>query len=489
MLSAIKPFNIILAADGYKVNHWLMLPPNTQHTWATMVPRKSSHYSQQIVAMGQTLLASILASVRVTEAMIDEAEVEVTEQGYDFNRDGWEYIARSLDGKLPLSVYGVEEGRVVDPQTPIVGITNTVPGFAWLVTYVETFSQALIWKMSTVATVCRYMRQTCEQFCELTGTYPSWINYMVHNFGDRGADGGHEAPVIAGIAHAALFDSSDCIRANGFIKRLYGTSIPSTSSIEATEHSVMCAHSDAELKDDLGAAIMAVDRLYACVQRAEAGIGSPVLSVVIDTYDSRRFVRDYLGTQLKQRILDSGGKIVARPDTGDATIEPGLVGKDLENTFGVSKRIINGVTYKVLHPQTGVIQGDGVTVNSIQDILQGWVDAGFSMDNFCVGSGSGITHFGSRDDFGFSFKSTANQVNGKWIATIKDPITDSGKKSLKGLVRCRENQDGDLEVYDAIQEGSIYNMFVYGPGWRLWYMDGFRCHRQSWEEVKRRARS
>ena len=38
--------------------------------------------------------------------------------------------------------------------------------------------------------------------------------------------------------------------------------------------------------------------------------------------------------EIVQRILDSGGVFVHRPDTGDATVEPGMVGKDIEATFG-----------------------------------------------------------------------------------------------------------------------------------------------------------
>lgn len=493
MLEHLKPFNLITCADGYKINHWLEAPEGDEYGYANMVPRKPSQYSTQIVSMGITLLSSIFASTRITMEMIDEAEVEVTEQGYTFNRKGWERIVRELDGKIPLAIYGVEEGRIVNPQTPIVGIINTVPNFAWLVTYFETFSQALVWKMSTVASVCRAMRLTLIEFCELTGTDTNNVNYMMVNFGDRGADGPHEAAVLAGIAHAALFDGSDCIRANGYIKKLYGTYKPSTSSIEASEHSVSCAHSDAENKDDWGAAVMVVDRLFAAVERYEQGFpGLPFMSAVIDTYDSRRFVKEYLGTRLKDRILEAaarGGRLIARPDSSDMTIEPGLVGKDWEATFGVT---INDKGYKVLHEAVGVIQGDGVKVDTVLEICQGWVNAGFAMDNFCLGSGAGITHFGSRDDFSFSFKSTANfryGRYGKWVATAKDPITDPGKKSLKGLVRCREDNNGELEVYDAITEGSIFSFLTESPGWRLWYKDGFREYRQSWDEVKSRARS
>lgn len=486
MLEFIKPFNIILAADSYKATHYKQLPKDKkiQRTYSVVVPRKASKYSNEIVAMGQTLVSALIASVRITQWMIDEAELEITEQGYEFNREGWEIIANELKGRLPLVIHGVEEGRIVSPQTPIIGIVNTDDRFAWLPAYVETLVQQIIWKMSTVATICKSIRITIAEYIDLTGANPSIIDYSLHNFGDRGADSPDEAPVIAGIAHAAIFDGSDCIRANGYIKRLYKTKKPYTSSIDATEHSVMVANSDCENKDDWGAAVMAVDQLYEAVQRSNNGIGIPALSVVIDTYNSRRFVKEYIGTRLKDRVINSGGKLICRPDSGDITIEPGLVGKDIEDTFGVS---VNEKGYKVLPPYIGVIQGDGLKVDTYKSVLDGWISAGFSMDNFCLGMGSGITHDGARDDFSFSMKAIASYYDGKWHRVLKEPNTDVGKKSLSGLVRCKEDQNGILTVYDSFW--SVEDFFESTPGWRMWVYNGTQLFDQSFDDVRNRARS
>jgi nicotinamide phosphoribosyltransferase len=319
---------------------------------------------------------------------------------------------------------------------------------------------------------------------EMTGADMSMLDYKLHNFGDRGADSPDEAPVIAGIAHATLFSGSDCTRANGYIKRLYGTSTPYTTSVEATEHAVMCAHSNAAEKDDWGAALMSINRLYAVVERTKRGIGIPLMSVVIDTYDSRRFVRDYIGTALKDKVINSGGVYVFRPDSGDPTVEPSLVGKDIEDTFGVD---INSKGYKVLKPYTAVIQGDGNRIDTYKGVLQGWVGAGFSMDNFTLGMGSGITHDNARDDFSFSMKATAIRIgeNG-WKRLLKEPITDSGKKSLSGLVRCKEH-NGELMVYDAMIDNGLYTFHTETAGWKLWFKDGYREYRQSFDEVRVRT--
>lgn len=483
MLQFIKRFNFILACDSYKAGHWQELPAGTLYSNSVIVPRKVSKYATMIVAMGQTYVAEFMAGVRITMEDIDEAEIEINEQGYEFNREGWEIIVREFDGKLPLAIFAVEEGRIIAPQTALMSIINTDDRFAWLPAYVETIVQCTIWKMSTVASVCRAARLTLLEFLEKTGN-PELINYKLHNFGDRGADSPDEAPVIAGIAHAALFDGSDCTRANGYIKKMYRTKRAYTTSVEATEHSVMCANSDAANRDDFGAAKMAVERLYSVVERTKRGIGIPLMSVVIDTYDSRRFVRDYMGGTFKEAIQNSGGVMVFRPDSGDPTIEPSLVAKDVEATFGATT---NAKGYKVLAPCTSVIQGDGLRIDTIEGVIKGWVDAGYSMDSFVLGMGAGVTHNGARDDFSFSMKATAICDANGWRRLLKEPITDRNKKSLSGLVRCEENEAGELIVFDCLDNPE--DLFRETAGWRLWFKDGERTNFQSFDEVQERARA
>lgn len=483
MLHVIKPFNFILACDSYKTDHYKELPDFVKRTVSAIVPRRASSYYDRIVAMGQTYVATFMASVRITHEMIDEAEVEITEQGYDFNRAGWEIIANEYGGVLPLSIYAVEEGRLVKPQTPVMAVVNTDERFGWLPSYTETIIQSTVWKMSTVATVSRACRDICKEYVDRTGT-PETLDYFLHNFGDRGADSPNEAPVLAGIAHAAVFNGSDCTRANGYIKRMYNTKRAYTSSVEATEHSVMCANSDAETKDDFGAAKMVIERLKAVVERSNRGIGVPVLSALVDTYDSRRFVRDYIGGVFRDEVLNSGGVLVLRADSGSITKEPVDVATDAEGCFGATA---NDKNYKVLTPCVKVLQGDGLRVDTIRSVLDAWVNAGYSTDSFVLGMGAGITHFGGRDDFSFSMKSVADLTDTGWRRLLKEPKTDAGKKSLSGLVRNFEDEDGNLYTRDCFEDPNTF--FISSPGWRLWVTNGTRTYFQSFDDVQSRARA
>lgn len=479
MLENIIFSNFILACDSYKVSHAPMYPRDTEYLYVSVVPRKVSKFSNFIVAMGQTYASMYLSRVRITKLMIDEAEIEITEQGYEFDRTPWEFIADKLDGVLPLAMYGVEEGRVVKPQTPIAAFINTHKDFAWLPGYIETLVQRIIWKMSTVATISRTAYKDFEARMLKDGSDMTMLEYKLHNFGDRGADG-FEPSLLAAVAHAALFSGSDCLQANRFIKQVYNTKKPYLSSVEASEHSVMCSWSDAEKKDDWGAALAMVNRLDQVVIRAQKGIGIPLMSAVIDTYDDERFVKEYIGQRLKRDIEQSGGKLVLRPDSGDPLTKPVEVIGWAEECFGSS---VNGAGYKVLAPCIGVIQGDGINVFSVPQILDNIQAAGYSLDNIVLGMGGGLTHDGGRDTFSFSMKATA-RFNGKeWINLLKEPKTDAGKKSLTGLVSVSEGEEG------LVVETDPTVAFETGPGWRQWLKDGERPWVQDFDSVRAYARA
>lgn len=478
--NAILASNFIVLCDSYKLHHFAEYPADTEFIYSTVVPRKPTKYTKEIVAIGQSFAAAFLATVRITHAMIDEAEIEVNGYGYEFNRKDWEIIVDEFDGRLPLAMYGVEEGTVVPPNTPILGIVNTDPRFFWLVSYVETVVQRIMWKMTTVASISRYCYKQIQIAMESTGADMGLLEYKLHNFGDRGADG-EDAAIMASIAHAALFSGSDCTSANRYIKKIYKTNKSYLSSVDATEHSVMCSHSDAKNKDDWGAAVMSVERLEETVARFKRGVGIPLQSVVIDTYDDERFVKEYLGTRLKDRILASGGVMVARPDSGDPLTKPVQVVQWLDEKFGSTT---NAEGFRVLNPSVRVIQGDGINQDSIPKIMENLALAGYSMDNLTFGMGGGLTHGPGRDEFSFSMKATARFNGEDWIDLLKEPKTDAGKKSLSGLVHTTY-EEGKLKTV----KGNSFSIFRPTEGWQLYFCDGDVEYVPNFDEVRNRARA
>lgn len=479
-------FNIsfILAADSYKLHHAAESKPEFVQTLALNVPRKGSKATSEIVSAGQTMAARIIADVVITKEAVDEAVIEANQMGYEIDRAKWDFIVNERNGVLPLSVWGIEEGTVVKPNTPVLGIINTVDGYGWLAKYTETVVQRTMWKMTNVATSSRFIYNKIKEAMIKTGSDLSMLPYKLHNFGDRGADG-QDAAIMAGIAHAMLFSGSDCTSANSVIKRLYNTSTPFLSSVDATEHSVMCEFSDAANKDDYGAAVMSVERLEEAIARSKRGVGVPVQSVVIDTYDDVRFVDEYIGVRLKDRIIKSGGTLVLRPDSGDPLTKPIEIIQILHKRFGAEK---NEAGFWVLPSCVRVIQGDGITQDSIPLILENLIAAGYSVDNMLFGMGGGLTHGAGRDEYSYSMKAVAlRDKDGNWTGLLKEPKTDAGKKSLFGLVRPVYNDDGDL-VVETFQ--NAWDYFDDTDGWRCYAADGQIEYLPSFErEVRRRARA
>ena len=81
-------------------------------------------------------------------------------------------------------------------------------------------------------------------------------------------------------------------------------------------------------------------------------------------------------------------------------------------------------------------------------LLQRVVDLGYAPESVVMGSGGGLLQKVNRDTFSFAQKTSAILVGGssgdKWIETVKDPITDHGKKSKGGYL----NIQSGITVYD-----------------------------------------
>lgn len=486
MLEYVKEANIILWADTYKFSHWEEIPSAVKRMVSAIFPRKPLNVdmTDETVAMGQTFIAHVFATARLTQAMIDEAEIEITEQGYTFNRAGWEYILNKYDGRIPLSMYGVEEGRVVKPQTPILTIANDDEKLAWLVSYFEPVIQSTIWSMSYTASICRYMYKTVAKYMVQTGSNIAMLEWFIHNFGDRAVTAPDEAAVLKGMSHAAVFSGSDCGRANRYIKVLYNTSKAYTSSVEAFEHTTTMLNSDIENRNDYGAVKKAVERLKIRVEKAKAGVGIPVLSIPTDTFDDERFCLEFIPA-FKEEIEQSGGRFVARPDSG-------IPEKKLPETLGWLEQTFSSTTndegYRTMPWCIGAIYGDGMNVFTFEPVIKAVVDKGFTLDNFILGMGHGITNEGSRDANSMNMKSMAAMFGDNWKRLLKAPKSDMSKKSLSGLVRNREREDGTLETYDVMDSQALYEMFVPGPGHRRWLNEGRRDWRQAFDNVRSRAR-
>lgn len=158
-----------------------------------------------------------------------------------------------------------------------------------------------------------------------------------------------------------------------------------------------------------------------------------VFAMVADTYNVFEFC-EMLGSdpEIKSRIEAhgaTGGLVVIRPDSGDPIDICTWIVQRLDEKYG---SVVNSKGYKVLN-NVRIIQGDGVTASVIEAILQSFKSLGFSASNIAFGQGGALLQSVNRDDQKFAMKCSAIFVNGVWREVYKDPITDQGKQSKRGI--------------------------------------------------------
>lgn len=479
--------NLILNADSYKVGHKKMMKNGIIALTSVIGARKATKHSSQVVMAGIQYTINQYINIRITAADVDEAAIEIAEQGGIFDRTPWDKIVNEHGGKLPITIRALPEGTVVPVGVPMVSVSAFGEDFLFLASYVETTLQRGVWFPTTVASVARSIKTFLADTMERHAGH-RFVDYHLHNFGDRSAHV-YEAAVVAGMAHAMLFSGSDSLVTNRYIKRHYNTTKKYLSSVDASEHSCSCSNSDAEKRDDFNMAVKMVRHWEAQVDHfLSTGEGTPITSVVIDTYNDKRFAREYIGTRLRDAIIEigttKGGRLVLRPDSGNSVTTPIEIIEILMEKFGYT---VNDQGYKVLPSYIGVLQGDGINEDSIREIVALLESKKISIENIAFGMGSKLVDpEGGRDKFSFAMKAVAQQeADGTWTDLFKDPITDVGKRSHKGRVttyRC--NQSGKI-IAERVELQEV-NPFLEDMMVTM-YHNGEIMNFSNFDEVKERA--
>ena len=153
-----------------------------------------------------------------------------------------------------------------------------------------------------------------------------------------------------------------------YCRRSYGAGMAGVS-IPATEHSTMTTWGrDGERE--------AVRHVLEQVGEQAA------VSVVADSYDVWNMLERVLGGELKEVVKGRSGVLVVRPDSGEPREVVVKVLNILGKEFGHST---NSRGFKLLPPYIRVIQGDGISHDSLQGILTAVEDSGWSLDNLVFG--------------------------------------------------------------------------------------------------------
>ncbi|MEM1020951.1 MAG: nicotinate phosphoribosyltransferase [Pseudomonadota bacterium] len=456
--------NTILNTDSYKASHYRQYPPNTSAISAYVEARTGGEYDAVLFFGLQMFLKEYLARP-VTLADIDDAESVLVPHGLPFNRTDWEVLVDEVGGYLPLDIEALPEGTVAPTGVPLVQIRNTDPRFFWLPTYIETALLRSVWYPSTVATVSWQVKQSIAAALEVSAEdWQAILPSRLHDFGARGTAALEQAG-IGGLAHLVNFEGTDTLEALVYGRRFYGIDMAGFS-IPAAEHSTMTSWGEA-----------GEEAAYRNMVRQFAAPGKFV-AVVSDSYDLFHAVDSLWGDSLKAEVEQSGGTVVVRPDSGDPTTIPLETIERLGQAYGFD---VNAKGYKVLRPCIRVIQGDGVTPQTIQVILERLLAKGWSAENLAFGMGAGLLQKVNRDTLRFAMKANARLASdGIWHPVFKAPKTDPGKASKKGrqaVVRTGGRLTGVAAESAAGQQNQLRSV------WR----DGALLIDECFEDIRARA--
>jgi nicotinamide phosphoribosyltransferase len=361
----------------------------------------------------------------ITQADIDVADEILTAHGEPFNREGWQYILDTHKGYLPLVIRAVPEGTVVPVSNVLATVENTDPECFWLTTYLETALLRAVWYGTTVATQSYTIKQVIAEYLEKTGD-PALIDFKLHDFGARGVSS-LESAGIGGAAHLVNFMGTDTITGVLFAREYYNAGIAGFS-IPAAEHSTITSWGrDGE-----------VDAYRNMLK--QFGREGSILAVVSDSYDVFNAAAKLWGEELRDEVIASGATVVIRPDSGDPVAVNRKLIEILGAKFGYTT---NAKGFKVLN-NVRLIQGDGVNEMSIRTILGTFMAMGWSADNIAFGMGGALLQIVNRDTQRFAMKCSSIEINGVWQDVVKDPVTDSGKRSKGGRVKLWTNSGGEF---------------------------------------------
>jgi len=413
--------NLIINTDGYKFSHYLQYPTDSETAYSYIESRGGKF--DKVTFFGLLMFIKDYLLTPITHADINEAEEIIVNYGLPFNRKDWEIIVNEYNGYLPIQIEALPEGTTVPVSTPLVQVCNTDTRFPWLPSYIETALLRAVWYPTTVATYSNRCKSIIKKYLELTGCSLDALDIKLHDFGARGSSS-YETACIGGLAHLVNFKSTDTVSALLYSNKFYNSQNIGFS-IPAAEHSTITSWGKT----------FEIEAYRNMLKQFKDGM----FAVVTDSYDHFNAIRHLFGNELHDAVVNHKGGIVFRPDSGNPTkIVPQTI-KVLMNKFGYTH---TSTGHLILKKGIRVIQGDGVSYESINEILKAMHFHNLAADNVAFGMGGELLQKTHRDVQRFAMKMSAIRVKGVWRDVFKDPVTAPNKKSKKGILSVIKTDSG-----------------------------------------------
>jgi nicotinamide phosphoribosyltransferase len=424
--------NIIINTDNYKHCHYSLYPEGTEYISSYIESRGGAFPSTMFVGLQAFLRDYLMRPVTLED--VDEAEYLMREQGMHFNRENWLGIINEHDGFLPVEIEAVPEGTVLPPKNVLVQLINTDPKYFWATSFFETALLRAVWYPTTIGTISWLAKQIVKEALRQTSDNEQLIRHMLHDYGARGVSS-QQSAALGGLAHLVNFSQSDTVPGILGAKKWYNAVSPSNSGPNSEHAGFTAWGRDRE-----------VDAMRNMLQKY-ASNGCALL--LTDSYDHENAVKNIIGKELKEEIQNFPGLVGARPDSGDPVQVTSETTEWLMDAFGYET---NSKGYKILPPFIRVVQGDGITLDSLRDIYIEMERRGLAADNAVFGMGGGLLQHCNRDTMNFGQKANAAKINGEWVDIAKSPTGAGFKVSKPGRLALRRTEDGG---YETVRRDSI----------------------------------
>lgn len=471
----VTNLNTLLLVDSYEPSHFAQYPETAVEMTSYLafrrdMPAMTSSEMQDLkidtlpendprmVFFGirytvETYIAKLISHDDIDAALFVLKHHNAGNTKFPFPEAEFRRVVDEFGGQVPIKIEALPDGTVVRKNLPLVQITSDIAGLAPLVSWYEALIVQL-WYPSEVATISRRMRETIDLvFSKSVSPDAYWKRESrIHNFGFRGA-AAPEAGLIGGMAQLLSHNGTDILIAVEYAMRM-NRDRPIGESIPAMAHCTITAFTK-----ERDAMEQMIDKY-----------GEGVYAIVLDSYDPMHVV-DITIPSLKDFIVEKGGFLVYRPDSGDYIDMVLMCLKAAEATFGVD---VNDKGYKVIRG-AGVIQGSGMSPAKVERLYYAVISAGYSAENVAVGMGGALMQKGfDRDIVSAGFKNNYIKFkNGAEKLVMKCPIDAPGKWSLPGKLAVKNgivypkdmvsDDDNELKlIYDGANgglqgEGSSFN--------------------------------
>ncbi|MGL4561384.1 MAG: nicotinate phosphoribosyltransferase [Brevinema sp.] len=429
MKNFLRHTNILtsFATDAYKASHFLQLPPKAEKTHFYIAPRKPLREDLvEYLTFGIRYFIEKYLTTPITFQDIEECEkiwnhFNINGSKYPFPKSGFEKIINQYQGYLPITILGVKEGQVLNQYNiPLFIVKISDPDLVWLPGFIETALQRSIWYPSTVATISYHVKKQLHHAYKksVDDQYYHLIETSLHDFGARGASSG-ESAAIGGLANLLNFKSTDTMEAVLLGHNLYDVPVSELAcSIIASEHSTVTSWGighDNEKKSLMNLINIVKEN------------NDKIFSFVSDSYNFYYSIDHLWGDpQIIKLLKDNHITPVVRPDSGDPSEVVLYALHSLSNTWGYT---INSKGYKVLNV-IRIIQGDGMSIDKINSLINTILEHGFSIENLSFGMGGGLLQKLDRDSMSWAMKMYKIKIDGKWSDVRKIPSTQINKESF-----------------------------------------------------------